>query len=404
MRGFLRRSAELALNDIQIVHQRLEERRHLGIFVAGQEADILIAQDDGGAGDVDMVEVVFLFESCRQCKQGLAGARAAGQGDQLHFGVQEGVESHLLLVVTGFDAVCGMCLYQHYPVAVFVEPRTNGIRAPVSFPMELEQLVGLGLLLHHILPVDGIVGTVYKLLQHLRTEGVELHLAVGILYLCFVHTVGQIILHLHSGGLGFHPQVHILGDQRHEGAGMIVPHPDGGSEDAVVLDVIYEKVLQFIREGVVGLHFYKAQVLAYGQTFLSEGLAVGDLVQVPEEMAGIVRQRIVALLELVEFFHHGDGNHEVIVPETPDGFVIVQRDVGVQHEDFWFTHFSAFSLPLLPPDAARGMRGYFVCRSWRKPSPARPRCLRRDALEDRRPRPATGVRHLYNRNRYPGSG
>ena len=53
----------------------------------------------------------------------------------------------------------------------------------------------------------------------------------------------QIILDLHPGRLGLHPQIDILGNQRHESARIVVPHPDGGRQDAVVLDIVLEKVL-----------------------------------------------------------------------------------------------------------------------------------------------------------------
>ena len=140
----------------------------------------------------------------------------------------------------------------------------------------------------------------------------------------------------------------------------------------MVLDIIDEKPLEIVGEGMVGLDLDQAQVLAYGQAFLPEGLTLGNLVEVPQEMTRIVGQRVVAFLEFVEFFDDGDRNHQVIVPETPYGFVVVQGHVGVQHENLRFAHIS-FSLLPLPLASARGIPGYSVCRSSRRPSPARHR-------------------------------
>ncbi len=41
-------------------------------------------------------------------------------------------------------------------------------------------------------------------------------------------------------------------------------------------------------------------------------------------------------LELVQFLDDGDGNHQVVFLEMPDGVVVVEDDVGVQDEDLRF--------------------------------------------------------------------
>ena len=52
---------EAAPDDLEIVHEGLEVRGHLGFLVAGEESDVLAAEDDGRPGQDDLVEVLLLL-------------------------------------------------------------------------------------------------------------------------------------------------------------------------------------------------------------------------------------------------------------------------------------------------------------------------------------------------------
>jgi hypothetical protein len=69
----------LRLDDVQIVHQRLQIRAHLALLVAGKEADVLIAEDYGRTGKDDLVIVPLLLQGGGQGDEGLASACAAGE-------------------------------------------------------------------------------------------------------------------------------------------------------------------------------------------------------------------------------------------------------------------------------------------------------------------------------------
>ena len=165
-----------------------------------------------------------------------------------------------------------------------------------------------------------------------------LHLAVGGLYLFVFHTVRQIILDLHARRLRLHAQVHILGDQRNESSGIAVAHPHRRGEDAVVLYVVLEEFPELRGERMVGLQPDVTQTLAYGQAVLSERLMLRNTIYVPQEMPGVVCEGVVALLELVQFLHYGDRDHQMVVLEMTYCIVVVQDDVRVQHEDLGFSH------------------------------------------------------------------
>ena len=64
----------------------------------------------------------------------------------------------------------------------------------------------------------------------------------------------------------------------------------------------------------------------------------GDPVEIAHETTRVVRERIVAFLELIHLLDHGDRDHEVVVLEFADGFVVVQDHIGVQHENLRFSH------------------------------------------------------------------
>ena len=79
--GFLAGRTELCLDDVQVVHQRLYERTHLGLLVSRDEADVLITKHYRRSCKDDLVEVLGLLYGCGQRQQGLSGSRSACHRD-----------------------------------------------------------------------------------------------------------------------------------------------------------------------------------------------------------------------------------------------------------------------------------------------------------------------------------
>ena len=105
LKGFLGRRAELRLDDVEVVHQGLQVRTHLGLLVTWKESDVLVAQDYGRARQDDLVEVALLLEGGGQGEQGFTRTGTAGEGNELDLRIQAGVERELLLVIARSDAV-----------------------------------------------------------------------------------------------------------------------------------------------------------------------------------------------------------------------------------------------------------------------------------------------------------
>ena len=98
---------------------------------------------------------------------------------------------------------------------------------------------------------------------------------------------------------------------------------------------------------MVRLHLDKAQALADRQAVTPEAAALGDTVDFTHEAARVEGQGVIALLELVKLLHHGDRYYDVVVLEMPERTIVVQDDIGVQDEDFWFAHSVIFFSPPL---------------------------------------------------------
>lgn len=118
----------------------------------------------------------------------------------------------------------------------------------------------------------------------------------------------------------------------------MVAHPHRRREYAVVLDVVLEHRGVLLAEGVVRLHLYPSQPRSYGKPVATEVLSLGDAVYVAHEAPGIVRQRIVALLELVKFLNYGYRDYQIVVLELAYSFVVVEDNICIQHEYFRLTH------------------------------------------------------------------
>jgi hypothetical protein len=52
----------------------------------------------------------------------------------------------------------------------------------------------------------------------------------------------------------------------------------------------------------------------------------------------VVVERFVPLLEVVEFLDDRDGNDDVILLEVVDALAVVERNVGVENEEFAIGH------------------------------------------------------------------
>src|SRR3954467_1656251 len=91
---------------IQVVFQRAHPRRHLFLFRAGQEADVLAERHrDARHDDFGIALVVeHLREAGGERKERLAGARLTEERDEVDRRVHEQVEREVLLTVTRGDA------------------------------------------------------------------------------------------------------------------------------------------------------------------------------------------------------------------------------------------------------------------------------------------------------------
>ena len=77
--GLLASRFETMPDDVQVVHERLDERSHLALLVTWQEAYVLIAEDDRRPGQYDLPEIPFLFKGGGKRKQCLSGTCSTGQ-------------------------------------------------------------------------------------------------------------------------------------------------------------------------------------------------------------------------------------------------------------------------------------------------------------------------------------
>ena len=101
----------------------------------------------------------------------------------------------------------------------------------------------------------------------------------------------------------------------------------------MILDVILEKILHLVRKRMVGLDLDLAQAFGDGNPILAEQPAVRNPVHVTHEASSVVGELVGAFLEFVEFLDDSHRYDNVVVLEFAYGLVIMQDDIGVQHEN-----------------------------------------------------------------------
>ena len=325
--------AEAALDDFKVVHEGLEEGSHFGFLVAREISYVLVAEDNCGAGKDYLIIALFLLKGRCKCQEGLTGACASCEGDQPDVRIETGIECKALLFITRADAVGLMTTHKRNAVAIGVISCGDSLARVI--PFKFEQLVGEGPVFGNILPWYAVVLTIGKALNDFgRNVGEEAGFALGAFDMGVLDTVGEVVLGFHAGSLGLQAHVDILGHKGHEAVGMGVTHPHGGGEDAVILRVVVEEILEFRGEWMVGFYLDIAESFAYGYSCVGEGVAVGENVNLAHEVAGIEGEGVVAFFEFVKLLYYRYWDDQVIVFEFAKCVVVVQEDIGVQYKNF----------------------------------------------------------------------
>ena len=104
---------------------------------------------------------------------------------------------------------------------------------------------------------------------------------------------------------------------------------------------------------MVGLDLQAAQFPAQRDTVRAGLLSFDQVAHLTHEGTGVEMDGFVALLELVQFLDDGNGNDNVIILELFDTLIVVQDDVGIQHE---YLGLGFLSLHL--PAYLKGIREY----------------------------------------------
>ena len=159
--GLFAGRTELCLDNVKVVHQRLKEGGHLGFFIPGEEANLLIAKYYRRPGKDNLVVLASLFQCRCQRDQSLSRAGSAGQRHKFDIRIKACVDGKLLLVVAGFDAVGFPFAYKADDVPVGV---VAGADEAVFVYAQLVQLVGSRFFRNQLIPGRGIVLSVGNLI------------------------------------------------------------------------------------------------------------------------------------------------------------------------------------------------------------------------------------------------
>ena len=201
--------------------------------------------------------------SCKGQK-GLSCAGGSCEGDKFYVGIKNCIHCKDLLLVAWGDAVGGLLVYHHYVAGVVVVAGQDGIAAGM---MKVVQLVARRGLVAELFEGHPLL-LLHELLQYLRFDALYMDYPFFVLGdALLLDVVCEVVLHKHSHGFGLHPQINVFGNKCHCAVAVVVLVPDGGSEDAVVLGVVLEGVMQV---------FWKFLVGGYGErsTFFTQRVAV----------------------------------------------------------------------------------------------------------------------------------
>ena len=109
----------------------------------------------------------------------------------------------------------------------------------------------------------------------------------------------------------------------------------------MIRNVIVEHASHVLGESVVRFDLDVPQSFPDRKPVPAEQFPLRDPVDFSHETPGVVGKGVVSFLELVQFFHDRDRDHQVVVLEFSDRLVVMQDDVRVEHENLRTPVFSA---------------------------------------------------------------
>ncbi len=168
--------------------------------------------------------------------------------------------------------------------------------------------------------------TLIVVVQH-RPTRVQLALHV-------LHLAGEVVLGHDVEALGLQPKGDVLAHQHHLAVLVLTLKGQRRIDDLMVVLAVLEHLggVHTV-EVVLGHHLELALAGAVQRYPIRQQVALGDAVEVPDELPRLVVDGVVAFFEGVKFFKDLDGDGDAMLLEAFDGRVVVKDHRGVQHED-----------------------------------------------------------------------
>ena len=343
---------------LQIVHQRAHPRRHLFLFGAGQEADVLADRyRDPGHDDLAVTLVLqHLGQARGQGQQRLAAAGLAYQADEVDVGIHQQVEGEVLFPVAGRDApdaVIGLAVvlgqFKHHAV------RTDLVHQRFEAAPALHEHALVGQQFGQLRAAQPVEGSAFLLpgLEMVAVgvpeTGIELGQPAVEQVDVFEDLVVVVVLGAQAEDGSLDAQIDVLGHQCDRCARAFLLQRQRGAEDVVVRLVAGQCGRQFILhaaglqvEGAAGgqgacvLDALHCQRDAGGDV-IGRG-APGEVIQKAVHLAHVAGDLGSALLGVVQLLQHGHGQEYAMFLEPEQGGGVMHQHVGVEHEQALFGH------------------------------------------------------------------
>jgi hypothetical protein len=149
-----------------------------------------------------------------------------------------------------------------------------------------------------------------------------------------------VILRRQADSLGLHAQVDVFADQNDLALGLGLRQAIGDIENFMIRGLRREAPFQFGMERLTYLDHDPAKSIRDLDASIEEGIA-RQFVYGPQEFSRGEIERLVPLLEVIEFLDDRDGNNNIMLLKLVDALAVVQSNIGVENEGFPAFHLTA---------------------------------------------------------------
>lgn len=328
--------AEIVLDDIKIVKERLHVWRDLLSSIARECAEVFVGHCNDRTGEHNGLEILVLSESSGKSDESLTRSGLSSKGNKTDIRVHQDVHSERLLSVARLNAESAALVNAADDIVGSAMAGENRCLCT----LEEEALISNQIRQVELVGINAVV--VFFVIKSINEFGRDIFVSsiIALKYVYVLDLVVEVILCRATQRAGLHAEIDILGYQNGRSLRMFLCHGDCSRENVMVRGTLNESVSHLVAPDILGKHIETTHALAERCALSEKVLIANYFIKFASELTGIEVLLLIALFELVEFLEDYHWEIDVILLKIVDSTAVVKDYISVENKIFLSHKFS----------------------------------------------------------------